>query len=120
MLKNYSPTVPLMNTTMIDPAVNLLHNEQVMVILHETVKQLGALGLVCALVPGGIRPRDDGALPISLFIAPNEDALLDLRAGDNLATDMVMTTGGSARFEAARAFLKAEDAAHTGAGQAGA
>lgn len=107
-----------MNTKMIDPALNLLHNKQVMTILQSAMDQLGALGVVCALVPGGIRPRDDGALPISLFVAPNEDALLDLRAGDDLATNMAMMVQGSAHFEASRAFLKAEDAAYLAAGQA--
>jgi hypothetical protein len=98
-----------MNSIKIDPAMNLLHNDQVMGILQETIDRLEALGVVCLLVPGGLRPRDDQALPISLFVAPNEDSLLDLRAGDNLATDMAMTVQGHAEFEASRAFLKAQD-----------
>lgn len=98
----------------VDPAVNLWRNEQVMNIMRDAMGRLEAMGMVCALVPGEIRQRDDNALPVTLFVAPNEDALLDQRAADSMATDMVMTEKGVAIFEASRNYLRNEDAIAAG------
>lgn len=93
----------------IDPALNLLHNENVMHVLRETMDKLAALGMSCALIPGGPRPRDDEAMQVSLLVAPHDDALLDLRAADSIATDFAGSVEGHKRFIATRAFLLAED-----------
>lgn len=94
----------------IDPALNLLHNDQVMQVLREAMDKLSALGMSCALVTGGPRPRDDEALPLSLLVAPHDDALLDQRAADSIATDFAGSVEGHERFNATRAFLLSEDA----------
>lgn len=93
-----------------DPAVNLLYNEPVMAILNDTRAKLEAMGIRCAMVPGEVVPREDKALSITLFIAPSDDALLDLRAAERLASDFANSTQGAALFVKSRLHLQYEEA----------